>query len=325
MCKTCVDCGAQIIRAGPVGRNPKRCRQCRNEKRREAGRARIAAIHSLICRQCSKNYMADRKGQKYCSTACMHLGQRNRVTLECSSKQCGKSFQVSASGYAKGVRCCSRRCRAQRMRQERNPCQNPACRKPVERNNGSRKKQLGQDYGKYCCHKCYCDHRWPSRSGSGWLPDARKKMAASALRTSLRRKCKILGIPHDPDCTRLAVCERDRWECQACGIKCNREYVIDRVTRRVNRKNAEHDHIIPTTTLGSPGNVFPNSQCLCRKCNNKKRARSSGQLRLDLEGSVKRWESGGRGRRQQNLKSCVGIQATGQSTQASLSLPLTAL
>lgn len=249
------------------------------------------------------------------------MANRNRFPIACANALCSKTFYVTPSSYAKGVRCCSRQCRAQHMRLPDCFCQNPACGKKIERPaQGPRSTKLGKDSRKYCSPKCYADHRWGAdRPGTGWGEVGRKKAAASALATSLRKKCRLLKVPDDPECTRLAVCERDGWVCQLCGIDCNREYVIDPATRRPDDRNAEHDHIIATTAPGSPGNVFPNSQCLCRKCNNKKRASSNGQLRLDLEGSVKRWESGARGQRQRNSSSSVATQAIGQSTRASRS------
>jgi 5-methylcytosine-specific restriction endonuclease McrA len=125
------------------------------------------------------------------------------------------------------------------------------------------------------------------------------------LATSLRKKCKLLGVPHDPECTRQAVCERDNWICQMCGVQCEQQHPAKPLPHA-----AEHDHIVALTTPGSPGNVFPNSQCLCRTCNNKKRTRSWGQLRLDLEGSTRRWENGAQGRRQQTSRSCEAIPAS---------------
>ncbi len=244
----------------------------------------------------------------------------------CANATCGKEFTMTPSEHAKGRRCCSRQCRAQHMRHPRRLCQNPLCRKPIERKNGARQKETGRDYGKYCCRECAWDHRWGSdRPQKNWSKKHLASASAGALRTSLRKKCKLLGVPFDEQCTRRAVLERDGWVCQLCKIDCNREYVIDPKTRKPDPLNAEHDHIVPLTADGSPGNVFPNSQCLCRKCNNSKQARSIGQLRLDLEGSVKRWESGGLVRRQRNSKSCVATQAIGQSTKASRSRSLMAL
>jgi hypothetical protein len=140
-----------------------------------------------------------------------------------------------------------------------------------------------------------------------------------ALRTSLRKKCKILGVPDDPECIREAVCERDKWVCQMCGIDCLKEWTFNKETRQIDPRSAEHDHIIHLTATGSPGNVFPNSQCLCHACNNRKRDSVWGQLRLDLEGSVQRWVEGGFARNQRRSKSSVAIPDAGRSTKQSRS------
>lgn len=273
---TCCDCGGVIARNGTRGRNPKRCRQCRN------------------------------KSKAAYAKATPRPKRKSQPAAVCANEACRKAFY----GRPKKQIYCCRKCAMQRFPPAR-ACRNPRCGNLIQRHRqGHGHTSLGKDFGKYCCHKCYCDHRWGiKRPATGWSEQSRKSASASALRTSLRKKCKLLDVPDDPECTRLAVCERDGWECQLCGVACNREYVIDPITRRPDPKNAEHDHIIATTTPGSPGNVFPNSQCLCRKCNNKKRARSIGQMRLDLEGSVKRWESGARGRRRRNSKSSEAIQA----------------
>jgi hypothetical protein len=249
------------------------------------------------------------------------MAKPNGIYITCANAKCSKSFYVTPSRYAVGTRCCSSKCRAEHMRLPDAFCQNPACGKKIEREaQGPRKTALGQDGRKYCCRECAWDHRWGSgRPQKNWSKKHLASASAGALRTSLRKKCKLLSVPFDEQCTRRAVLERDGWVCQLCKIECNREYVIDPNTRKPDPRNAEHDHIVPLTADGSPGNVFPNSQCLCRKCNNNKRARSIGQLRLDLEGSVKRWESGGLVRRQRNSRSCVATQAIGQSTKASRS------
>ena len=239
------------------------------------------------------------------------MAKPNGFDITCANAKCSRSFYVTPSQYAIGTRCCSAKCRAEHMRLPDSFCQKPACGKRIMRQSqGSRKAALKKDSMKYCCRECAWDHRWGAgRPRKKWSKSHLASASAGALRTSLRKKCKLLDVPNDEECTRLEVLERDGWVCQMCRIDCNREYTIDPKTRRPDPRNAEHDHIIPLTEENSPGNVFPNSQCLCRKCNNKKRAKSWGQLRLDLEGSVKRWESGARGRRQRSSRSSVGILA----------------
>ena len=266
--------------------------------------------HAKTCEHCGRSFCTNRKQQKTCSAACRTASKRTRFQAVCANTRCGREFTMTPSEHAKGRRCCSWQCRTEHMRLPDCFCQNPACGKKIEREaQGPRKTALGQDGRRYCCRECAWDHRWGSdRPQKNWSKKHLASASAGALRTSLRKKCKLLGVPFDEQCTRRAVLERDGWACQMCRIDCNREYIIDTKTRRPDPRNAEHDHIVPLTEEGTPGNVFPNSQCLCRKCNNKKRARSWGQLRLDLEGSVKRWENVARGRRQRNSRSCAAIQ-----------------
>lgn len=250
------------------------------------------------------------------------MANRSRFPIACANALCSKTFYVAPGRYAKGVRCCSWQCRAQHMRLPVRLCQNPACGKPIERvANGPKASRTGRDSGKYCCTQCYHDHRWgqnrPRNDCAG------KNIWAG--QTSLRKKCKNIGAPYDPECTRVAVCERDGWVCQKCGIDCLKVWTFHKDTRTVDPRSAEQDHIVPLSKRGGPGNVFPNCQCLCHNCNIRKRDTPWGQLRLDFEGSVKRWESVDQGRRQRNLKSSVATQAIGPSTRASRSRPQMAL
>jgi hypothetical protein len=192
-------------------------------------------------------------------------------------------------------------------------CQNPACGCVIDRKSrGHEAKSYGRDYLKYCSSSCYLNHRWgedrPKKRSS---KKARANASAGALQTSLRKKCKVLGRPYDPECNRVAVCERDGWVCQMCGIDCLKQWTFDKVARKIDGRSAEHDHIIALATPGSPGNVFPNSQCLCHACNFKKRTAAHGQLRLDLEGSVQRWVDGGLARSRRRLRCSAEILAAG--------------
>jgi hypothetical protein len=299
----------------------KRSAYCSSECRKAANRSRTG-LHQRQCKKCNKQFFANRKRQQYCSPACGHTGSRTRFMLACANAGCGKMFETTPSQYAKGTRCCSRKCRAQHMRLPVRLCQNPLCLKPIQRaSSGPSAARFGRDSGKYCSSQCFHDHHWgncrPRSYASG--------KSGSALNTCLRRKCKILSVPYDPECTRREVCSRDDWVCQICGVECLKEWTVDKHTRRIDPRSAEHDHIIPLTANGSPGNVFPNSQCLCHACNHKKSDTAFGQLRLDLEGSEKRWEEGGLARSLRRSKSCEAIQAADLSTSPSLSRKAMAL
>lgn len=312
----CCGCQAVLLRASKHGPPLKRCLQCHLAYRQKRNRERYASRtkkYTTRCESCGTWFQADRRQQKTCTPACRGKSQRTRFEIQCANQQCKKSFHITPSQYEKGGRCCSEKCKHEHMRLPDCFCQNPACGKKIERqSNGKRRAALGKDARKYCRRECAWDHRWGKNRPRRVLSKQHLSTAsAGSLRTSLRKKCKLLDVPYDEDCTRQAVLNRDGWVCQLCRIKCNMEYAINPKTRQIDPRNAEHDHIVPLTEKGSPGNVFPNSQCLCRKCNNKKSNRSCGQFRLDLEGSVKRWESGARGRRQQNSRSSGAILAAG--------------
>lgn len=318
MSLTCCDCGAAISRSGVRGRKPKRCPKCRSAFRAESERERVRLrhpIHNHECRTCRKSFSTFRKVQHFCSYSCMHLGQRSRVLVPCGDPACGKQVETTPSKLAKGKVYCSNACAESRFPPP-HVCQNPKCGRRFRMKHVT--KNPWQNKGKYCCPDCYRDHRWgdhrPRRKRS---PLARRAAADKALVTSLRKRCKVFGVTFDPACTRGAVLERDGWRCQKCRVLCNKEYTIDPSTKAPCWRNAEHDHIVPLSFPGSPGNVFENSQCLCRRCNCKKRDKPEGQLRLCLEEEA--WGKGVRVRSQQNSRSCEATQAIGQSTRASRS------
>lgn len=315
MSLACCDCGREIQRNGQRGRKPKRCRECylRAEIKRLAGRKRPRkgeGHHAHKCQQCGVTFRSCRKRQPFCSPGCCRKASRRRVFAICSRQKCGAKFETVQSKIEKGRRFCSAECRLQHKQECQPVCHNPKCGKRLGRKVTAREKRIGRDYGKYCCRDCFYDHRWgngrPARTSTAVEIS---RASRRALATSLRKKCKVLGVPDDPECTREAVCKRDNWTCQMCGVKCSKQH--NGRNRKPLWNAAEHDHMVALTTKGSPGNVFPNSQCLCRRCNNKKRTRSWGQIRLDLEGSVRRWESGARGRRQQSSRYCAATLVAG--------------
>lgn len=298
--RKCCECGSCPTSKGKRGPAGLRCDLCNKKRHQEVRRAKYQQSknrHRLTCKRCGVEFTCCLARQAYCSRACMHLGQRKQVVVECARQGCGKHFVARKGEIANGRRYCSREC----TYNPKKPCKNPACQK-LFRPKYARGKRLWMGKGLYCSRECFFNHRFgPNRRRKPSSTAARK----SALCTSLRKKCKILGVPHDPQCTREAVCERDNWTCQMCGIACVKEHGAKPLPAA-----AEHDHMIALTTPGSPGNVFPNSQCLCRSCNNKKRTQGWGQLRFDFEGSVQRWENGGRSRRQRRSKSFEEIPAS---------------
>lgn len=315
---TCCDCGVAIFKNGNgrLGRNPKRCRSCRLVFRAASCKwKRPPARHMHKCKHCHQSFESCRKDQQFCSYSCMHLGQRSRLSVKCCNPACNKELEACPSKLAKGNVYCSRLCAKSRYRQLL-ICQNPACAKEFRMKHAT--KNSWQNAGKYCSPSCYQDHRYGAdRPRMPRSKAARQAASCSALGKSLRKRCKLFGVTFDPACTRHAVIERDRMVCQKCHVLCNKEYVFIKGTRIPCERNAEHDHIIPLSKSGSPGNVFENSQCLCRRCNRIKCDTAEGQLRLPIEEEA--WGRGVRVRSQQSSSSFEETQATGQSTSPSLS------
>lgn len=307
--RQCESCGirpAVTPKRGPVSAF---CDECRRGVRQVQSAARKAKAkrsganlrHASNCCHCGAEFRSECSRKKYCSRECLQAARR--ATFSC--QHCGVVTETSTSS-AKSRRFCSKRCsNAGRSGPERKCV---GCGREFRRRISEKFPHTGK--GKYCTGECYLDHRWgKDRPRKAWSESVRARSRRNAVATSIRKKCKILGVPHDPECTREAVCERDGWVCQKCGVQCNREYIIDKKTRRVHPRNAEHDHIIPVTDKDSPGNVFPNSQCLCRKCNGKKSDTRWGQLRIDLEGSLQRWDAAVVARNRRNSRSSEEIPA----------------
>jgi len=292
----CVDCQRPIDCCGKRGPLAKRCGQCHAKSRRTNGRPR----HCHVCKICAATFTNGRKTQHACSPQCrkewanmQNLRKHHAAsTKPCANPNCSKTRK-------RGTKYCSTECSHARFPPPL-VCHNPKCGRTFRMKHATRNPW--QNKGKYCCPECYRDHRWGThRPRQKRSASVRRAAGKAALATSLRKRCKVFGVTFDPACTRQAVLERDGWRCQKCHVLCNKEYKLDTAAKSPHWKNAEHDHIVPLSVPGSPGNVFENSQCLCRRCNSKKSDKPEGQLRLCLEEEA--WGRGVRVRRQQNLRS----------------------
>jgi 5-methylcytosine-specific restriction endonuclease McrA len=67
------------------------------------------------------------------------------------------------------------------------------------------------------------------------------------------------------------VFDRDNWVCQLCGIKTPKSKRAS-----IDDDAPELDHIIPLSRGGS--HSYINTQCACRRCNQSKGDKPSGQL-----------------------------------------------
>lgn len=264
--RTCRDCGVRFESTARRGPAPTRCRDCKSK----AKKRRIVYVKD--CPHCGNTFHTQHGPQNYCSPLCAHTASRNRCKVAC--KSCGRLVEV-ISADAKTRKYCSPRCRGEGRKIWR-VC--VGCSKSFNRRVSGTFPH--QDKGKYCTKQCYFDHRFGNdRPRKQWSTTTKDRASRRSLHTSLKKRCSHYGVPFDPACTRVAVCERDGWRCQDCKVKCHKGgHRFNKKTRRMSLRNAEHDHIVPLAWgLPNKGNTFDNSQCLCRKCNMRKGSHRSGQ------------------------------------------------
>lgn len=94
-------------------------------------------------------------------------------------------------------------------------------------------------------------------------------MAKAAKRVAkAARRARLSGVEHEP-IDPVAVCERDGWTCQICGVE------TPRALRGTTHQQApEMDHMVALALGGR--HTMDNVCCLCRRCNGLK-----GALPLD--------------------------------------------
>lgn len=340
MCATCKDCGAPAYHKNPNKFPSSRCLPCQKKKQasydkrrsnrpatsecKRCGNAfavgrrgavaktcrecRDRTAHFKIdrrCPQCGVEFITNRKSKNFCSHKCATAGLRKPLVSK-PCEMCGKPFWELPCRIG-GRRFCSHKCFAAKGRVKPHTCVN--CGGEFKR---SPSRDAWQGKNKYCSSQCYLDARWGSnrpRRPSSHRDSERSSQ--NARFKCVRQKCKFYGVPFDPECTREAVCERDGWICQSCGIKCHEGMVVvDKRTRKIDTKSATHDHIVPLS-WGAPGmgNVFENSQCLCFRCNASKGNRRGGQLRLPLSTEGTSWVNEDANRSRQSSRFCEAIQA----------------
>jgi 5-methylcytosine-specific restriction endonuclease McrA len=136
------------------------------------------------------------------------------------------------------------------------------------------------------CKVCGSAFSRPLHKPGLWTLCHSLECRAQAKRSAMRRnrqlhgrkpaeRARHRGLPVEKRCGPIAICTRDCWRCQLCGISTPR-----RLRGTHDSSAPEVDHIIPLSHPDSPGHVWSNVQCACRQCNLKKGANVLGQLRL---------------------------------------------
>jgi len=147
---------------------------------------------------------------------------------------------------------------------------------------------------RFCCRRCMkawrgekqcvrCCKVMRSAAWCATVCKACKKIAArknrKGNRNNFRRRAKHHGVEYTP-IRRLAVYERDGWQCQLCGKMCKRRWTISIRTGQPHPRSPTIDHIVPMSKGG--GHVMHNVQLACWQCNVFKGAKRKGQLLFAL-------------------------------------------
>ena len=232
------------------------------------------------CRQCGSGF-TDRK-RLYCSKACNATAQMRKRGIRPMEQyrasvrkdahyfwceQCHKPAHRPLGGSGTRNRFCSMDCRVESSRDKQSEID---ALYRIAKNNKPVKPAKSLDVS-VCCRGCSIVFITPRTPGNhrrvcdGCLVAARASGKA-------KRKARMRGV-YAENVNPLRVLARDKWRCQLCGIK------TPQALRGTYHDAApELDHIIPLS-LGGP-HSYINTQCACRKCNGRKRAKPMGQMLL---------------------------------------------
>jgi 5-methylcytosine-specific restriction endonuclease McrA len=270
---TCADCQK------PCRRGARRCSPCHLAWNARTNRGADGRFPTLLtkrsCRLCFGEFQPRDAKTVYCSRECAFTDpnwkqehweklaiarvervaqwKRHREALRRTCVSCGLEFPCATrrgrTCSAKCLKAIANKAAISHYRRTRRP--NPGiCR----------------------CRECGTEFEpvYPSKHRSFCSADCLETYSNRISRAQRRaRMLEAIREPVDP----IAVCERDGWRCQLCGVSTPRRL------RGTHVDNApEMDHIIPLALGGS--HTYANVQCSCRRCNSIKGARPLGQLRL---------------------------------------------
>lgn len=112
----------------------------------------------------------------------------------------------------------------------------------------------------FCSLRCSSLYRWAHTD----RPPRKKKFGTR------RERAIRFGLPWEVY-DALEIFERDRWRCQLCRKK------VDREKRWPDPSAPTIDHVIPLSVPGSTGDVRSNVWCACWRCNHLKSNRGGGE------------------------------------------------
>jgi hypothetical protein len=214
------------------------------------------AIRERNCAHCRSQFSYEIKqgpGPLYCGGSCRNAAERHqRETSTISKCEICASLFVPKFGN-KLTRTCGDKCYRERQRRVRQAVDAARPQRPP-----ITCKQCGKVFlssrpshkAIYCSYKC--------------------QGLAQRKEESARARLRMVTVE---SVNPITVFNRDKWICQLCKRKTPR-----RLRGSYNARAPELDHIIPLAAGGE--HSYRNTQCACRECNGRKRAKPLGQLRL---------------------------------------------
>jgi 5-methylcytosine-specific restriction endonuclease McrA len=268
----CLICGATFTPEAGHQRYcnpPKKCRQIAQRK----GESDRAVLSN--CTWCGKKFLPKRYYRKSLCSECYAAGirlkpwidnkpsyrkrlaraLRNPIVQLCAVL--GKIGQCEICGKKSFYVLCSRECALENGRRRSFEWSKA---KYAEQNKSYKCKECGilctPEYGTMRRTFCsiFCCEKYVRRTSKG-------------MRRARMYAVEYEGV--DP----MLVFMRDGWKCQICKIKTPRS-----LRGTYSDRAPELDHIIPLARGGS--HTYKNTQCLCRRCNQKKSTAIVGQLRM---------------------------------------------
>lgn len=239
---SCIDCGKHIEGRGPAALYCKTCHKVRRISWHEIALSKKPVARE--CKGCGKVFDKPQR-QVFCSRMCMGAYGRSRQTevrYERICTACGEVFTT----YDQRPKQCGTTC-AQWARNFPGVTRIRVgicgyCEQPFKANKGNQK---------YCSARC-----------TGHVSNSRRRAAK-------------LGL-YAENVSRTAIAERDKWICQLCGKRVNKQL------RAPHPLSASLDHIIPIALGGE--HTRANCQLAHLGCNCSKGARIREPLQLALIG-----------------------------------------
>jgi hypothetical protein len=284
--KICIECENTFF---SIQKHAQYCSQvcCRNARKLK---------DNAVCSQCGKNFISY-AGKKYCSVDCSRaaFARAKRICLNCGveykpkqvdrvkfcSRGCSFEYKKKIAEPKKAIKVLARNrvcliCGNNYMGNPASKCCSDDCRRKYANNNAKVRASSTYSSTTFKCKWCGSDYttKYGDRGKRSFCSDICLHRHGSKT-NKYKRRLKTKQTKQESFSIR-SVYERDRWVCQICGKKVNKNRLYP------DRMCASLDHIIPLSK-GGP-HTYNNVQLAHLACNVSKSNKlpESIQLRMEL-------------------------------------------